>query len=62
MMLEQLHQNVPVVANGLSRAVVLVPASSGRLLAAEPFLELVSSHVDEFIELSAGESQSIQRQ
>lgn len=54
MMLEQLQKNtVPIVADGLSRAIVLVPASSGRLLAAEPLLEFVGSHVDEFIELSA---------
>ena len=42
----------PFMADGLSRTITLIPAGGFGLLFFEPYLELIGSHVDKFIELS----------
>lgn len=45
--------DVPLMANTLSRTICLQPTRLLRLATLEPFLQLVSSHVDRGIEVSA---------
>jgi len=40
------------MANGFTRAIVLGPACTSRVLTTKPLLQLVWAHVDELIELS----------
>lgn len=44
---------LPLVPDRLARVVTLAPSGPGRLLALEPFLELVGGHVDELVEFPA---------
>lgn len=48
--------SLPLMANRLARAIVLGPTCAGRILAAEPFLQLIRAHVDELIELPVNAS------